>query len=811
LKTSHAGPPSAKAPPAGGRDAGIDDSLFRRVCELAEEGVWVVDAQTRTTFANHKLAQMLGWQLADMAGRPLAEFVAPEEHAALAASVERRQQGIAEEFEFPLLRSNGQPLWVRVSTHPIFDDSGAYAGASAILSDITARRQAEAELKAAHTLLQATIDGISAHLCVLDDTGTIVAVNQAWRRFGAINGGNAVRNSEGTNYLDVCDRAAQGQGEWAAAAADAAAFATGLRGVIARRATSFELEYPCHTANEKRWFVARARWLGTDNPMRLLVEHDDISGPRRAELALRESEEHYRMLFDNSLDGVLITRPDGAVLAANPAACEMLRLPAAEICRRGRAGLTVTGDPRLKAWLRKRARSGTARGDLTLRRGDGSRFEAELSSSVYLDAAGGEHACIVIRDNSERLAAEQARHRLEARLLEAQKLESIGTLAGGIAHDFNNILASIMGNVALVQAELPTTHAAQDGLSKITRASHRARDLVQQILAFSRNQPLRHTAQPLAPMLDEVVALLLATLPAGVRLTLQQADVSMTVSADAGQIQQVLMNLGINAWHALRDGRGHIVIEAMPCRIGTPRDGAGPGLPPGRYAQISVRDDGIGMTDAVRQRIFEPFFSTKPVGQGTGLGLSVVHGIVLGHQGAISVDSRVGAGTQVQIWLPLLDVPALAAPAARPEAPVAAALLNPLSGRGEQVLFVDDDELMRLMVEPLLERLGYQARCCASADEALALVRAGPADIDLVLTDFNMPQRSGLDLARDLASLRPAMPVLICSGYIDDELNLQAGQAGVRRVLAKEHLLEELPSTLRKVLEPVAGNAPTGG
>jgi signal transduction histidine kinase len=258
--------------------------------------------------------------------------------------------------------------------------------------------------------------------------------------------------------------------------------------------------------------------------------------------------------------------------------------------------------------------------------------------------------------------ADGERRSLEAQLREAQRIESIGTLAGGIAHDFNDILAAILGNVALARDDIGDGHPAQRSLEQIRKASLRARDLVQQILAFGRRQQHSLVSQPLQPLIDEAVAPLRSTLPSSVTLECTLATEPLHAEVDATQIQQVLMNLCTNAWHALHGQSGVIRIGLEPHSVGPGTPRAGKALAAGNYAHVWVEDAGIGMDSATQARIFEPFFTTKPVGQGTGLGLSVVHGIVAAHHGTIRVDSALGQGTTVHLYLPVVDAAPVTAP-----------------------------------------------------------------------------------------------------------------------------------------------------
>jgi CheY-like chemotaxis protein len=282
-------------------------------------------------------------------------------------------------------------------------------------------------------------------------------------------------------------------------------------------------------------------------------------------------------------------------------------------------------------------------------------------------------------------------------------------------------------------------------------------------------------------------------LPAGVQIESVVDREPMHVLADATQVGQVLMNLCTNAWHALEGATGRIEIGLR----GVELDAAGAralaaGLPAGRYACLTVRDNGRGMDEETRSRIFEPFFTTKPVGAGTGLGLAVAHGIVAAHGGAVVVDSEEGAGSAFHIYLPRVDG---ADPSERP-APLAAAN----RGRGERVLYVDDDEVMIVMVERLLQRLGYDPVCHHDPEAALAAVRERPEEFDVAVTDLNMPGLSGLDVAREIARVRSDLPVIISSGNLPDQLQNDARQAGVRALLHKQYTLEELGPVIHWVL-----------
>ena len=429
---------------------------------------------------------------------------------------------------------------------------------------------------------------------------------------------------------------------------------------------------------------------------------------------------------------------------------------------------------------------------------EGRPYWVDIALAPLLDGRGQTtHIVSVHRDISDRRQAEYDRRALERQLREAQKIESIGTLAGGIAHDFNNILAAILGNVALARSDLPEDHGARISLEQIHKASLRARSLVQQILSFSRRQLNPLGVQQLRPIVEETLALLRATLPAAVRVDTALAEEPLWLKADATQIQQVLMNLCTNAWHALDQGRGRIEIGCASLPAGAPELIQEPGLAYAPAVHLWVRDDGSGMDDDTLERIFDPFYTTKPVGQGTGLGLSVVHGIVRNHGGVVRVDSRLGHGTCFHLYFPMAPAPGaqLGVEPAPPEAGV---------GGGQQVLYVDDDEVMLLMVERLLQRAGYGVVVCQSAEMALALVRERPERFDLVVSDYNMPEASGIELARRLVALRPGLPIIISSGFVTEELHAQAMTLGVRALLHKEKTLEELPGMVQRVLQGLA-------
>jgi PAS domain S-box-containing protein len=402
-------------------------------------------------------------------------------------------------------------------------------------------------------------------------------------------------------------------------------------------------------------------------------------------------------------------------------------------------------------------------------------------------------------DITARREAEAARAALETQLFEAHKMQAIGTLAGGIAHDFNNILASILVNVTLAQQDARAGRSVEGSLSLITQSSLRARDLVQQILAFSRREPRTLVNQPVRPLVAEGLDLLRSTLPAGVRLVAELSDEPLYACVAASQLQQALINLCTNAWQALPGPGGRIEVGLGAVNLGF-TDAQGLGLPNGgAFVRLWVRDSGQGMDDETRARIFEPFFTTKPRGQGTGLGLSVVHGIMVGHGGAIAVESAPGRGSVFSLYFPAATVPDPVEQAGRFKT-----VASP-PGQGQHVLYVDDDEMVVDVVKRLLLLSGYQATCLASGGHALELLGSDPGAFDLVIADYNMPDLSGLDIAREVARVRADLPVVVSSGYVSEALVAQALNVGVRALLDKQNTFEEMIPLVQRVLAGVAG------
>ena len=384
----------------------------------------------------------------------------------------------------------------------------------------------------------------------------------------------------------------------------------------------------------------------------------------------------------------------------------------------------------------------------------------------------------------QRRQAEEQRQVLEAQLRQAQKAQAIGTLATGIAHEFNNVLRAILANVELARMDVDARHPARESIDEIDKASRHAREIVQRILAFARPHAAARRRIALSEVAKEAVTLLGVTLPSGIELAIDFSPETPEILADETQIQQLLVNLCTNAWQAMGGRSGRILICLAGVTLDAAATSAIPGLKPGRFARLSVSDSGAGINPEIRERIFDPFFSTKSVGEGTGLGLTVAHGIVQAHEGAIDVQSQLGEGTTFHIYLPA------AQPAATQEA--AAAAPARARGGGRHVLFLDDNEPLVSAMVRMLSRHGYRVSGHTVPEKALDAVRAAPREYDLFVSDAIMPRWSGLDVARELAKIRPDLPVAIFAGHIDAEMARKAQALGVRQLLNKLNASEEL-------------------
>ena len=377
----------------------------------------------------------------------------------------------------------------------------------------------------------------------------------------------------------------------------------------------------------------------------------------------------------------------------------------------------------------------------------------------------------------------------EGQLRRSQKMEAIGTLASGVAHDFNNILAAIMGYTELAGQELEPKHPVQSHLEQVLKAGERARELVRQILAFSRRSEQQQEPLDLGQVVREGLSLLRASLPATVIIVPEIDPRPAMVLADPTEMHQVLMNLCANASQAMGDQGGRLTVSVGFQEVEEPPPGLD--LKPGPHVLLKVRDTGPGMTPEVRERIFEPFFTTKGVGQGTGLGLSVVHGIVRASRGAIDLETSPGQGATFSVYLPWVSAEISPADSPPEEQPL---------GRGERILVVDDERSLVELAAGLLGRLGYQVSPTTSALEALALVSQEPEAFDLVLSDQTMPLLTGLDLARRLHELRPGLPVILTTGFSDQLTPESLQAAGVAAVLLKPASAARLACQVRRVL-----------
>ena len=422
-------------------------------------------------------------------------------------------------------------------------------------------------------------------------------------------------------------------------------------------------------------------------------------------------------------------------------------------------------------------------GELERKRKDGTAFKAFVNiSTLYIE---GKMYLISVQDDIT------ARKQMEEKLQQSQRMESIGTLAGGIAHDFNNILLPIMIHTEMAMLELPQDSSIQFNLKQIYQASERARDMVKQILAFSRQKQQERVAIKLGSVLKEVVKLLRSSIPTTIDMRHHIETEVDTVLADPTQIHQIILNLSTNASHAMREKGGVLEIRLDQLSLNSKAAKQFNDLKPGSYLRLTFKDTGDGIEPEVMDRIFEPYFTTKKPGEGTGMGLAVVHGIVKNYDGDIKVESEPGKGTTFEILIPQMEVDISPITEQRADLP-----------RGsERILFVDDEKAAIDAIGPMLENLGYQVTARTSSVEALEAFRNKPKAFDLVITDQTMPNMTGKELASELMSIRPGIPIILCTGFSEQIDEKKAMSLGIRSFVMKPVVMKEMADRIREVLD----------
>ncbi|MEO5770516.1 MAG: PAS domain S-box protein, partial [Burkholderiaceae bacterium] len=757
-------------------DAALSESnvLTQQIIDNLPHGFAMRDVELRYRRWNPAMERLTGLTAAAAIGKTAAELPlgwSPEQYGDLARTLQRALTGEIVSSADRQVQGRDAVIWVSVVHGPLRDAGGTIIGTLTSILNITDRKVAEQRLQRNEESLAITLNSIADAVIATDTQGRVTRMNTSAERLTGWTSAEAAAKPLAQVFQIVNSQTRQ-------PVADPVQLVL-AHGEVVGLANHTVLQ--AHDGTEHHIADSAAPIRNAAGQVEgVVLVFSDVTETYRTQQALKESEIRFRAIFETNPECIEIADGDGRFVDVNAAGLVAFEAQSILELRQRTAFDFILPDYQ-EAFSRLHDRvlaggSGVLEYEIKGRRG--ARRWLESHAAPLRDADGSVKVLVMSRDITRRKQAQAERRTLREQLRESQKLEAIGTLAGGIAHDFNNILGAISGNAVLALQDVGADHPAALSLTQIAKASARARALVSQILTFSRRQPQDLVTQPLQPLVEEAMALLRTTLPAMVKLEAELPKQPLYVNADGTQVEQVLMNLCTNAWHALQGNTGRIVVG-----LGTEildADSAQQLLAPapGSYAHLWVSDTGIGMDADQKVRIFEPFFTTKATGEGTGLGLSVVHGIVGAHRGAIAVDSAPGQGSTFHVYLPLVE-PTLDVGPCTPD------VLPSPAGLGQHVLYVDDDEVMVLLVERMLQRSGYQVTCFVDAAEAVAAVRAQPERFDLIVTDFNMPELSGLDVVRELAHIRSDLPVVITSGLISDELRSQAHRLGVRRLLQK--------------------------
>ncbi len=529
----------------------------------------------------------------------------------------------------------------------------------------------------------------------------------------------------------------------------------------------------------------------------------EIKERMQIQMALQESEERFRSISDSAQDAIIMMDENGAIIYWNKASEKIFQYGNDEALNKDLHSLIAPKEyrDRFQKAFGKFLKTGRGNAigrtiEVVAMRKDGQEFPVELSLSA-VKIKGEWNAIGIVRDISDRVAAIAEKEKTQARLLQSQKMESIGNLAGGIAHDFNNILFSILGFTELgLKSVTPGTRLEND-LQEVYGAAKRAKDLVWQILTFARQSEDKVKSIQAHTIIKEVLKFIRSSIPTTVEIK-QTIDSHSFINGNPTQVHQIMMNLCTNAAHAMEDGGGVLDVRVSDITVDNTSILFKEGMAPGDYMEIKISDTGAGIPPETIGSIFEPYFTTKGKGEGTGMGLAIVHGIVESHKGNILVESESGQGTVFRICLPITEK----------DEPQPSYEPKELPSGTERILFVDDEPPIIKMGNRILGDLGYSITTQTSSVEALALFRSDPAAFDLLITDMTMPEMTGDVLASEVMAIRPDLPVILCTGYSKNISEKSVAKIGIHALIHKPITRENLAGMIRKVLDEAKSNSP---